>query len=77
MVARNIADVTALLDRPFQDWNAAATALEAYVNAAGTDEDAALITLLGTIEGRQLQLFGPTALGVAASNVVLPVTRRA
>lgn len=77
MVARNIADIAALLGQPFQDWTAAATALEAHVTAAGPDQDAALITLLGTIEGRRLQLFGPTALGLAASHVVLPVTRRA
>jgi len=75
MIARNMADVSALLGRAFDDWDAAAAALEGYVNAAGPEEDAALILLLATIERRRLQLFGPTALGVAASYVVLPATR--
>ena len=75
MVARNIADVSALLGESFDDWNAAAAALEGYVSAAEPEQDAALILLLGTIEGRRLQLFGPTALGAAASHVVLPATR--
>ena len=75
MVARNIADVSALLGGSFDRWDAAAQALEAYIAEAGPQEDAALIHLLATIEGRRLQLFGPTALGEAARNVVLPVTR--
>lgn len=75
MVARNIADVAALLGRPFDGWDAAAAALEGYVSAAGAEADAALIILLATIEGRRLQIFGPTALGIAASHVVLPVMR--
>lgn len=76
MVARNIADVSAFLDRRFDGWPDAAEALEAHIKAAGPDQDAAIITLLATIEGRRLQLFGPTALGVPAMNVVLPATRR-
>lgn len=75
MVARNIADVSALLGGSFDRWDDAAQALEAYIAEAGPQEDAALIHLLATIEGRRLQLFGPTALGEAARNVVLPVTR--
>lgn len=75
IVARNIADVSALLGESFDDWDAAAAALEGYVSAAEPEQDAALIRLLGTIEGRRLQLFGPTALGAAASHVVLPATR--
>ncbi|MDI1296144.1 MAG: phosphotransferase, partial [bacterium] len=54
MVARNIADVSALLGRSFTDWEAAAAALEGYGDAAGPDEDGALIMLLATIEGRRL-----------------------
>ena len=42
---------------------------------AGPEEDEALITVLAMIEGRRLQLFGPTALGEPACNVVLPATR--
>ncbi|RYM11959.1 MULTISPECIES: phosphotransferase [Sphingobium] len=75
MVARNIADVSALLGESFDGWDAAAAALEGYASAVEPDQDAALIRLLGTIEGRRLQLFGPTALGAAASHVVLPATR--
>ncbi|WP_375198095.1 phosphotransferase [Sphingobium sp.] len=75
MVARNIADVSALLGRRFDRWADAAEALEAHIIEAGPEEDAALITLLATIEGRRLQLFGPTVLGEAARHVVLPVTR--
>ncbi|WP_336971219.1 phosphotransferase [Sphingobium aromaticiconvertens] len=75
MVAHNLADISALLGRPFTDWPEAAQALESHVRAAGPEEDETLITVLATIEGRRLQLFGPTALGGAACNVVLPATR--
>ncbi len=75
VVARDVADVAAFLGRDFADWPAAAQALEACVRTAGADEDAALIRLLATIEGRRLQVFGPTSIGVAAQNVVLPQTR--
>ena len=72
MVTRNIADVGAFLKQEFADWAAAEAALEVFVLAAAPDQDAALIALLGTIEGRRLQLFGPTAIGEAALNVRLP-----
>lgn len=75
IVARNIGDVSNFLGRRFDRWADAAEALEAHIIEAGPDEDAALIHLLATVEGRRLQLFGPTALGEAACNVVLPVTR--
>ena len=70
--AANRADVAAYLGEDRDDWPAA---LEARVLAAGAEEDAALIRLLATIEGRRLQVFGPTAIGAAALAVVLPKTR--
>lgn len=75
MVARNIAEVSAFLKQDFADWPSAEAALEAFVLAAGPDQDAALITLLGAIEGRRLQVFGPTSIGEAALHVRLPQTR--
>ena len=72
MVARNIADVSAFLGQDFDAWPAAEAALEMFVLAAGPDQDAALITLLGSIEGRRLQVFGPTSIGEAALHVRLP-----
>jgi hypothetical protein len=74
MIARNIADVSALLGRRFDRWADAAEALEAHILKAGPEEDAVLINLLATIEERRLQLFGPTKLGEAACHVVLPAT---
>lgn len=70
--AANAADVAACLGDTTADWPAA---LEARVLAAGPADDAVLIRLLATIEGRRLQLFGPTAIGAAALGVVLPKTR--
>jgi aminoglycoside phosphotransferase (APT) family kinase protein len=75
MVARNIADVSAFLKRPIDIWADAEAALEAYVKAADPQEDKAIFALLATLEGRRLQVFGPTALGEAAMHVVLPDTR--
>jgi len=72
MVARNIADVSAFLGQDFAGWPVAEAALEAFILAAGPDQDAELITLLGTIEGRRLQVFGPTSIGEAALHVRLP-----
>jgi len=77
MVARNMADVSALLGRRFDRWADAAEALEAHIIDAGPQEDTTIIQLLATIEGRRMQLFGPTALGEAARHVVLPATRSA
>lgn len=73
--ARDLADVSAFLGRDFADWVAAEQALEAHVQAAGPEADAALIVLLAKIEGRRLQVFGPTSIGAAALDVVLPQTR--
>ncbi|WP_062344175.1 phosphotransferase [Novosphingobium sp. CCH12-A3] len=72
MVAQNIAEVSAFLGQDFARWPEAEAALEAFVMAAGPDQDAGLITLLGAIEGRRLQVFGPTSIGEAALNVRLP-----
>lgn len=72
MVARNVADVSAFLGQTFDAWPSAEAALETFVLAAGPDQDAALITLLASIEGRRLQVFGPTSIGEAALHVRLP-----
>ncbi len=72
MVARNMADVGAFMGQDFADWPAAQAALEGFVLAAGPEQDAALISLLGAIEGRRLQVFGPTSIGEAALHVRLP-----
>jgi len=75
VVARDIADVNAALDANFTDWPSAEAALEQHVLEAGPEEDAKLITLLARIEGRRLQVFGPTSIGEAALDVRLPQTR--
>lgn len=75
VMAADLADVSALLGRSFAEWPQAEAALEAFVRAAGPEQDAALITLFGRIEGRRMQMFGPTSIGEAALNVVLPVIR--
>lgn len=74
-VARDITDVSAYLGQAFDEWPAAAAALEKHIQAAGSAEDAALITLLGTIEGRRMQVYEPTAIAGSARDVVLPQTR--
>lgn len=75
MTAQNLADVESLLGARFHRWPDALQALESYVVDAPPAQDEAIITVLAKIEGRRLQVFGPTRLGVAACNVVLPVTR--
>ncbi len=75
VVAHDIADVSAALEADFADWPAAEAALEQHVMQAGPEDDAALITLLARIEGRRLQVFGPTSIGKAALAVRLPQTR--
>lgn len=72
MVAQNIADVSAFLGKDFARWGEAEAALEAFVLEAGPEQDAGLLTLLGAIEGRRLQVFGPTSIGEAALHVRLP-----
>jgi len=75
VVAQDIADVSDALGQTFADWPAAEAALERHVIAASPDDDAALFALLARIEGRRLQVFGPTSIGEAAMNVRLPQTR--
>lgn len=75
VIARNLADVSAFLKRPFGTWGEASAALEAHIKVASPDDDTAIFTLLAALEGRRLQVFGPTALGEAAMHVVLPDTR--
>ena len=52
--------------------DAQVSAGEAFVLEAGPEQDAGLLTLLGAIEGRRLQVFGPTSIGEAALHVRLP-----
>jgi aminoglycoside phosphotransferase (APT) family kinase protein len=72
MVAQNMSDVSAFLGQMFANWSMAEAALETFVKTAGPDQDVALILLLGKIEGRRLQVFGPTSIGEAALHVRLP-----
>ena len=55
--------------------SAADAALEAHVLAAGPEQDAALLRLFAAIEGRRLQLYGPTRIGHSAMHVRLPPVR--
>ena len=75
MTERNLSDVSDMLGTRFERWDDAAKALEAHVIDAPASRDAEIIALLAAIEGRRLQVFGPTRLGLAARNVVLPQTR--
>lgn len=75
VVRQDIVDVTQLMGEYFADWPSAEAALERRVLEAGPDEDMALIQLIARIEGRRLQVFGPTSIGEAALNVRLPQTR--
>src|SRR3546814_3363371 len=76
-VARDLADVSAYLSQSFEDWVSAEAALEAHVRTADPEEDAALIRLFGAIEGRRMQVWGPTSIGHAAQHVTLPQIGRA
>ncbi|CAN5402148.1 hypothetical protein BH10PSE16_BH10PSE16_33410 [soil metagenome] len=71
MKERDLADVSALLCRRFDEWPDAEAALETYVRSAGPDQDQRLLQLFGAIEGRRLQLYGPTRIGNAATHVRL------
>ncbi|MDE2465139.1 MAG: phosphotransferase family protein [Alphaproteobacteria bacterium] len=74
-LARNLADVSALLGQHFDDWYAAEAALEDYVRLMGDKEDERLLRLLAAIEGRRMQILGPTRIGASARHVHLPPTR--
>lgn len=71
MRARDLADVSALLGRRFEEWPEAEAALEVYVRSAGPEQDQRLLQLFGSIEGRRLQLYGPTRIGHSAMHVRL------
>ncbi len=73
---QDIAAAGVLLGRQFTSWPGADAALEAYVLEAGPEHDAALIQLFNAVEGRNMQVFGPTAIGRSASHVKLPPTRQ-
>ena len=75
VVSLDIEDVSAALGRRFSDWPSAEAALEEHVMQAGPEEDARLIALFARIEGRRLQVFGPTSIGEAAMHVCLPQTQ--
>jgi hypothetical protein len=75
MRQRDLADISALLDRRFDDLGAAEAALETHVLAAGPDDDVPLFRLFCAIEGRRLQLYGPTRIGHSACHVRLPPVR--
>jgi hypothetical protein len=75
MTRRDLADVSALLERQFSDWPAAELALEAHVLTAGPEQDARLFQLFGAIEARRMQMFGPTRIGQSAVNVHSPAIR--
>ena len=71
MRERNLADVSVLLGRRFEEWPEAESALETYVRSAGPEQDQPLLRLFGAIEGRRVQLYGPTRIGNAATHVRL------
>lgn len=75
MRALDLADVSALLGQPYACWSDAEHALEVFVQQAGPEHDLRLLQLFGAIEGRQLQVFGPTRIGRSAQNVHLPPIR--
>jgi aminoglycoside phosphotransferase (APT) family kinase protein len=75
MRQRNLADVSALLGRDFQEWPAAEAALEAFVQQAGPDQDTRLLQLFNAIEARRMHLFGTTRIGHSATHAGLHPTR--
>lgn len=73
MLARDLADVEALLGQRFEEWSDASAALEAYVMAAGPEHDVTLLHLFAALEGRRLLMYGPTRIGHSAMHVNQPV----
>jgi hypothetical protein len=76
--AARTADVVAVSEvvgRSFADWNAAESALEAYVQSAKPDDDERLLRLFAGIERRRMAVFGPTRIGHSATKVHLPPLR--
>lgn len=75
MRERNLDDVSALLGRRCAHWGEAELALETFVQDAGPEHDGRLLQLFGAIEGRRLQIYGPTRIGRSALHVHLPPIR--
>lgn len=75
MVRRDLADVSALLGRQFDEWPAASEALEVHVRQCGAADDERLLRLFGAIEGRRMAVYGPTRIGNASLHVGMPPTR--
>ena len=75
MRERDLADVSTLLGRRFDDWDAADAALESYVASAGAARDETLLHLFCAMEARRMHLFGSTRIGRAATHVKLPPLR--
>lgn len=75
IAARDLADISVLLGRSFDDMASAEAALELYVQEAPPSADAALIRLFLAMEGRRMQTFGQTRLGTSARHVALLPTR--
>jgi hypothetical protein len=75
MCQRDLAEVSALLGRRFDEWPQAEAALEAHVLQAGPEQDGRLLKLFGAIEGRRMLVYGPTRIGRSATHVHLAATR--
>lgn len=75
MRQRDLADISALLGQSFHELPQAQAALEAFVLSAGPEHDLRLLHLFSAMEGRRLQLFGPTKIGHSAMHVCMPPTR--
>jgi aminoglycoside phosphotransferase (APT) family kinase protein len=75
MRGRDMADVAALLGRPFAEWSEAMAALEAYVQQPPPEADEALLRLFGRMEARRMHMFSETRMGRAAVKAVLTPTR--
>ena len=75
MRGRDVADIAALLGRPFASWAEATEALDAFVQTVGAEHDEALIRLFVAMEARRMHMFSGTSLGGAAVKAVLTKTR--
>ena len=74
--ARDLADINTYLGTTFAAIGAAEAALERHVMGAPADEDAALFTLLATLECRRHATFAAAKLSVHTRNVVPIETRQ-
>jgi hypothetical protein len=75
IMARDLADVSAVIGREFTEWAEAQVALEAFVIGAGADQDERLFRLFSSIEARRMLVYGPTRIGKSAQDVHLAPTR--